>query len=111
LFDKLHALVLDELRVFLEAAINRKADLPRPRVELWIFDRRFVADRVWTDQCVALDDVQLLGLIIAGAIEPRLSVEARHVDDQRVALPLAARPSHPGVDRALAGAVHPHDTA
>ena len=44
---------------FSSAAVERHADLPRPRERLRIFDRRFVADHVRGRARVALDDVQL----------------------------------------------------
>jgi hypothetical protein len=43
---------------------------------------------------------------VSGPIEPRIFLEARHVDDQRVALPTALRPAHPRVARCLVLTVH-----
>src|SRR5262245_66539393 len=45
-------------------------------------------------------------MIIAGSIEPGIVVERSHVNDQRVALPSAIRPSHPGVDWSLPMRIH-----
>ena len=52
---------------------------------------------------VALDDLQLVAVMIAGAIEPRLIVEAGDGDDERVAFPHADRLPHPRIDRRRAG--------
>src|SRR5690349_2620780 len=46
LFDKLYALVFEELRVFLHAAIERHAHLPRARKDLWILDGDVVLQHV-----------------------------------------------------------------
>ena len=59
-------------------------------------------DRIRAGEREALDDVQAIGLVVARAIEPCLAVEAGDVDDQRVAFPPSARPSHPGIERAVA---------
>src|SRR5439155_21264582 len=47
-------------------------------------------------QCVALHHVQILINEISRHVEPRSAVEVRHIDDQCVSFPAAARISIPG---------------
>src|SRR3954447_19036157 len=74
--DELDALEVHQLRVLLEAAVQRHADPPRPRERLGIGHRRFVADDVGRGPRVALGDLELIAVEIAGAIEPGAVVEA-----------------------------------
>ena len=55
---------------------------------------------------VALGDLQLVAVEIAGAVEPGLVVEARRHDDKRLALPAADRLAHPRVDGRGTGVLH-----
>ena len=50
-------------------------------------------------------------MVVPCTVEPRLVSEARHVDDERLPFPVAARPTHPRIRRALLLAVHPDDAA
>src|SRR5438445_9581518 len=43
---------------------------------------------------------------VAGPVKPCLVVETRHVDDQRIPLPVAGRPPHPGIVGTLLLAIH-----
>src|ERR1700724_4145483 len=43
---------------------------------------------------------------IAGPIKPRLIVKARYVDDQRIAFPMADRPTHPCIIGTFQLAIH-----
>src|SRR3954470_8677894 len=97
--DEFDALEVEQLRVLLDAAVERHADLPRPRESLRILDRRFVGNDVRAGAREPLDDVQLIAVEIAGAIEPGLIVEALGIDDEALAFPLADRLSHPRIDR------------
>src|SRR5687768_5847523 len=99
LFDELDTLELIQPRVRIDVAIQRHPDLPRPAEGLRIFDGRFVPQVIGTLRRVTLDDFQLIAVMIAGAIEPALIVEAGHRDDQRIAVPGADRLPHPRVDR------------
>ena len=60
-------------------------------------------------QLVALGDLQLIGVMVARAIEPGLIVVAGHLDHQRVAVPLAIGPAHPAVHRRLLVVDHVDD--
>ena len=64
---------------------------PRPRPRRRIVDREAIVERVGVDAREALDEVQIL----ARSAEVRPVGEVRRVDDQRVALPAAARVAHP----------------
>ena len=79
----------------MEAPVHREGDLPRPREDVRILDRRLVLHVVRPLRRPALDDVQGIGCVVAGPVEPAIAVEAPDVDDERVALPLAVRPAHP----------------
>ena len=70
LLRELDALVFQELRVLLEPAVERHAHLPRTREHVRILDRRLVLDHVRRERRVALDDVQRVAVIVAGAVEP-----------------------------------------
>src|SRR5689334_12372536 len=60
LFDELDALELHQLRVRLDAAIQRHGDLPRPRESVRIFDRRLVPDVIGAAHRVTLGHFQLV---------------------------------------------------
>src|SRR5262252_8259295 len=68
-------LVLEHLDVLFHAAVERHPHLPGPREHLRILDRDFVVDVIRIRHRVALDDVQLVAVEVAGAIEPGLVVE------------------------------------
>src|SRR4029079_7797069 len=73
-------------------------DLPGPRERLRIGNRRFVAEDVRRRARVALGDLQLIAVEVAGPIEPGAVVEAGRLDDERLALPVADRLAHPRID-------------
>ena len=54
----------------------------------------------------SLCDFQCIGVMVACAVKPGLSVLPRHFDDQGVALPAAVRLAHPAVDGCGIGVVH-----
>ena len=56
LFNKLHALEFQELGVFLRAAIERHAHVPRARKNLRILDGDVILQHVAADRRIALDD-------------------------------------------------------
>src|SRR5688572_28842991 len=58
-------------------------------VRAGIVDRRFVTQRVKVLPCVSLDQVQLIGMGVAGHVDPAAFVETDDIDDERVALPAA----------------------
>src|SRR5213593_218701 len=64
---------------------------------------------VRADGCVAFDHVQILAVVIAGAVEPGFGTLAGYVDYQRIALPTATVPAHPGWGRRLLLPVHTDD--
>src|SRR5262249_18013930 len=69
LFDELDALEVHQLRVLLEATIERHRDLPLPGKDLWVFDRRLVADHIRRGPRIAFDDMELVTVEVAGTIE------------------------------------------
>src|SRR5262245_40018787 len=69
------AFVFEQLSVLLFVPIKEHAHLPWSREHFRIFDRRFVPDVIGSGRRVTLDDVELLAVKIAGAIEPGHIVE------------------------------------
>ncbi|HET8698430.1 MAG TPA: hypothetical protein VFO94_13135 [Gammaproteobacteria bacterium] len=88
------ALVLEQ-PIALGAAMERHLDRPRPREHLRVLERGLVAERVGRGACEALHHPQRVAMEIAGAVEPGVGVEAHRLNDQRVAVPVAARVAHP----------------
>ena len=81
-----------------DVAVERHGDLPRPREDLRVLDRRFVLDVIRLRHGVALGDLERFAVVIAGAIEPALIVEAAGLDDERAAVPRPDRLPHPRID-------------
>ena len=111
LLGELDALVLDELRVLLETAVERHADLPRPRVQLRILDGRFVAASRRGRRRVPLDDMQRSLWKLPARSNQLSPLKA-------VTSTTSVSPSHrprdqpiQRVDRALGGRVHADDAA
>src|SRR5260370_35200141 len=79
-------------------------DGPRPRPHGRIFDRDLVGEGLWPGACPALDQVQVL----ARALIVGLRTEVGHVNDEAIALPMAARVAEPLTDggRQMGAAVH-----
>src|SRR4029434_3693528 len=75
LLDELHAFVLTDLCVGIEATIKRHAHLPRSCEDFRILDRHLVHQMVRTDRSIALGYVQRVAMKIPGPIEPGLFVE------------------------------------
>src|SRR4029077_10037653 len=109
LFRKRLALEFQELKILFHAAIERKANLPGPREDFGIFDRCFVHQVERTHRSVTFHYVKLIAVIVSRAIEPSLLAEPCHVDNQRSALPPAARPAHPRWDGGFLLRVHADD--
>src|SRR5690242_9944664 len=97
LFRELVAAKLEELHVWLHAAIKRHGDAPGPREYLGVFNVHFVPNDVGRLQRVALGEMQGIAMEIAGAIEPAAVVEVGDIHDERVSLPMPNRMSHPGI--------------
>src|SRR5262245_22503401 len=93
LFDKRHTVEFDELNIRLYTAIEREADFPRPRKHLGILNRRFVLEVVRTQRPVAFDHMKVRAVEISCTVEPGMVREPRHVDNERIALPVAIRPT------------------
>ena len=93
----LQAFVLDDPRSRLLDAIENGPERPRPRVDDRVFDPRLVLDRVGSSHPVALDDVDLGAVEVAGAVQPRLIGQRDDVGDQRVSVPPVPRVTHPPV--------------
>src|SRR5688572_2142562 len=83
-------LEFQQLEVGLHPAVERESNLPRPRVHLGVFDRRFVHQVVRAGRRVALDDVERIGVKVSGTVEPRFFTLTGDVHDQRVAVPAPA---------------------
>jgi len=94
LFRELHARIIDDRRIRLQAAIERHGDRPRTREDLRIFDRDFVTDGIGADRGIPLHKVQRVAMKVSGSIEPVFTVEVRNVDHQRIFFPMADRVSH-----------------
>src|SRR5215510_6718142 len=75
LFDEFDAAILHELRVWLQAAIQRHRDSPRASKDFRIFDRDLVLNRVRSNRCEALNQMQCVAVEIPRSVEPVLAVE------------------------------------
>src|SRR6516165_3026842 len=95
LLDEFDALVFEELSVLFLPAVEGHRDFPGAGKYLWILDRCLVGQVIRTAACITFDHMERVAVEVSGAIEPRLIVEARDIDDERVAFPMPARPSHP----------------
>jgi len=109
LFRELHALVLHQPRIRFASPIERHAYRPRFGEDLRVIDQRLILQRVRVDRGVAFGDLQRVAVMVAGAIEPRLFPLVGDLDDQRLAVPAADRPSHPRRRLALLLAVDSYD--
>src|SRR5213593_2242942 len=112
LFRVLRAFELQELHIFLETSIERHADLPWSRKDLRILDQSFVRQVIRAEWGKSFDHMQGIAVEIPGPVEPVLARwplrreqngcrESRHIDNQRIALPFAVGPAHPGIDGRL----------
>src|ERR1051326_741038 len=121
LLNILRAFEFQNLRVLLHAPIERHADLPGPSVNVGIVERGFVRDVSCVRQRVPFDHMKGRAMEISRSVKPapdrRLTLskrgrinECRVVDDERVALPMAVRPSHPRLDGSLNSFAHINDT-
>src|SRR5262245_53810638 len=97
--DERDALVLEKLHMLLDPTIQWKRDLPRLGEDLRIVNRRFVTNVAGIERRITFHHVKGITMVVTRAIEPGLIVEVLHVDDQRVTLPMAIRPSHPRIGR------------
>jgi hypothetical protein len=71
---------LKQLHVWLRAPIDRHRDAPRPGEDVGILDRHVVPDDVGRLQREALDQLERIAVVIAGAVEPGPIVEVRDID-------------------------------
>src|ERR1700693_3716760 len=92
---ELNALEVQQLRVFLHVAVQRRADLPGPRKYFWVLNGGFIPKDAGTAGRVAFDDVKSIAMIVSRAVEPGALVEPGHIHHQRVAFPMASRLAHP----------------
>src|SRR5262249_48604421 len=83
------AIPLEHFEVLVDVAIEDEVHFPGLREDVGILNRRFILDVIAIDGRVALNHVRVLGVEVAGMVEPGLFNELPHVDDERVALPLA----------------------
>src|SRR5881394_2308108 len=84
------AFVFDELEILLGVPREIDSDVPGAFKDLGIFDPNFVTYRVSGCVCVALDDMKLTAVKIAGAVQPGFRLKVRHIDHQRISFPTAA---------------------
>src|SRR5688572_17667238 len=98
-FDELDALELEDLNILVLPPVERHSNRPRASEDFRVLDGGPIVDTIGANECESLHDVERLAVEIAGAIKPRLTVEARHVDDEGVTLPAPYRLPHPGVHR------------
>src|SRR5262245_29062307 len=94
-----NTLILEQFRVRFLAAVQKHAHLPRTCEHVRILDGDFVFDVSGPCRREPFDHVQRLAVEIACPIEPRLIAEMHDIDDERVALPAAARVAHPELER------------
>src|SRR5688572_16783671 len=66
LFHERHTVELDQLGIRLDVLIEWETYLPRPTVDLRVFERGFVPNVVRADRRPALDDMQRVAVEIAG---------------------------------------------
>src|SRR5262245_51770333 len=90
-FGKFHTFEFQELRLLFQAPVERHAHLPGPGEDFRVLDRGLVEQHVRAPRRVALDDVEIFAVEVAGPVEPGLIVEGPDVDDERVAVPPADR--------------------
>src|SRR5579863_3233890 len=85
-------------------AVERK----RPGISSGIVDGDFVVQVTRIGAAITLDDVKLLGVRMADAIEPKLVVESHRVYNERVSLPFAPGIAEPtGIEvLGMGAAVH-----
>src|SRR4029077_4960112 len=86
--NKLDALEFHEAEIFLYVSIERHTDLPGSRKDFRVLDDCFIMKRVRAYPRVALDDMQFVAVVVASTIKPGVFVQARHVNYQRVSLPM-----------------------
>src|SRR5712692_8613824 len=102
--------ILEELVIGPATDHRVKRNRERTGERLRILDPRFVMNEVLVDRRIPFDDVKLRAvnnpmaarrrfhrLVFANAAvaeDPRVVVEIRHIDDQRIALPVSARIAH-----------------
>src|SRR5262249_3453684 len=96
-FDELHALEIQELRIFFLAPVERHADLPRAGEDDRVFNGRLKGHDIGAGARIALYHVQLVAMEISGAVKPCLIVQIGHVDYQSVTLPASHGLAHPRV--------------
>src|SRR5262249_27729816 len=91
------AAVFEELHVWLQTAIERHRDFPGAREDLRILYRRFVVDGVRSNRREAFNEMQRITMEVSGSVEPSPVIEPCNIDDQRVALPVTDRVTHPRI--------------
>ena len=82
---------------------------PWARVRVGVLERCLILDRIGVDQCVTFLDSQAKTVMVAGPVEPRLTVETRDIDHERVVLPAAIGHAHPTIDCVLDLSAHVDD--
>src|SRR5689334_14005275 len=70
ILDELDAAELQQPRALLFPAVERHAHLPGPREHLLVLDCSFVVQVIGARRRNSFDDVQLVAVEVAGAIEP-----------------------------------------
>ena len=74
------------------------ADGPGLGENLRIIHGRFVLNRVGTGHAIALDHVKRVTVKVPRHVEPCFVIDVADVDNQRVAVPAAARIAHPRIE-------------
>src|SRR5438093_3583697 len=106
LFRKFDAFEFSQLGILFLPAVERQADLPRPRKNSTVIDGRFVTDVIGVGQRITLHDVNVLCHEITGSVEPTLAVQSGYIHNQGVTFPVTIRCSHPRIDGSLAPLSH-----
>ena len=89
-FDRSGNFHSEQLRVLLFVAVQNHAHPPRPCEHRRVLDRHLIVDVIGVERREAFDQVQLIAVEVAGAIEPRLVAEIDVVHNQRIAFPAGA---------------------
>src|SRR5262245_56121241 len=70
---------LEHFRISVDDPVERHADFPWPREYARVLHRRFVLEVIAIDRRVALADVQVFRMDVAGFVDPRSCVQLPYV--------------------------------
>src|SRR5262249_20766627 len=85
----------DEFQLLVLLSVLDQLRCPWPRIYLRVGDGKTIRERVDVKRGDAFNHMQRVTMKVAHLVEPALGVRIRDVNDKDIALPLAARVSHP----------------